>query len=62
MWMMILAIVLMFFGNASKDHWIIFIRSLQIILKLTMITVPIPANNLNMLYALNAIAFYDIMG
>jgi hypothetical protein len=60
--MMILAIILMFFGDASKDRWIIFIRSLQIILTLAMIAVPIPANNLNMLYALNAIAFYDIMG
>jgi hypothetical protein len=59
---MILAIILMFLGNASKDNWVIFIRSLQLILTLAMIAIPIPANNLNMLYALNAIAFYDIMG
>ena len=62
MWMMILAIILIFLGNAVKDHWIVYIRSLQIILTLAMIALPIPANNLNTLYALNAIAFYDIMG
>ena len=60
--MMILAIFLMFLGNSGKEFWVVFIRSLQIIISLAMIAVPIPANNLNILFALNLIAFYDIMG
>ena len=60
--MMILSVFLMFIGNASKDHWIVFIRSMQLILILAMISIPIPANYLKLLYALNSIAFYDIMG
>jgi hypothetical protein len=60
--MMILAIILIFLGNASKNHWVVFIRSLQIILMLAMVAIPIPANNLNLLKVFNVIAFYDIMG
>ena len=62
MWIMILAIILMFLGNSSKDHWIVFIRSLQLIVTLAMINIPLPANSLYLLEALSAIAFYDILG
>ena len=61
MWMMIIAIIIMLLGNAVKDYWIVYIRSLQIILTSAMIAIPIPANILNALYAFNSIAFYDIM-
>ena len=59
--MMILAIILIFLGNASTDHWVVFIRSLQIIITLAMIAIPIPSNDLDLLNVLNVIAFYDIM-
>ncbi len=59
---MILAILLIFIGNSSKDHWIVFTRSLQFIIILAMITVPIPALNIDLLQALNGIAFFDVLG
>ena len=59
---MIIAIILIFLGNASKGNWVVFIRSLQIILIMALLAIPIPANNLNLLHVSNAIAFYDIMG
>jgi hypothetical protein len=59
---MILAILLMFIGDSSKDHWIVFTRSLQFIIILALITIPIPALNIDLLQALNGIAFYDVLG
>ncbi len=59
---MIIAIILIFLGNASKGNWVVFIRSLQIILIMALVAIPIPANNINLLHVSNAIAFYDIMG
>ena len=59
---MYLAIILMFLGDASKEKWIVYTRSLQIILSLAFIDIPIPENYLYILCALNVIAFYDIMG
>ena len=59
---MILAILLMPIGDSSKDHWIVFTRSLQFIIILALITVPIPALNIDLLQALNGIAFYDVLG
>ncbi len=59
---MILAILLMFIGDSSKDHWIVFTRSLQFIIILALVTIPIPALNIDLLQALNGIAFYDVLG
>ena len=50
MWMMIIAIILVLLGSASKEYWVVYIRSLQIILTLAMVAIPFPANDLNMLY------------
>ncbi len=52
----------MLIGNSSKDYWIVFTRSLQFIVILALITVPIPALNIDLFQALNGIAFYDVMG
>ena len=59
---MILAILLIFIGDSSKDHWIVFTRSLQFIVILAVISVPIPALNIDLLQALNGIAFFDVLG
>ena len=57
---MILAIVLIFLGNACKDHWIVYVRSLQLIIIMPMISIPIPSNSADLFQTLSAIAFYDI--
>ncbi len=59
---MILAILLMLIGDSSKDHWIVFTRSLQFIIILALTSIPIPALNIDLLQALNGIAFYDVLG
>jgi hypothetical protein len=59
---MILAILLMPIGDSSKDHWIVFTRSLQFIIILALINIPIPPLNIDLLHALNNIAFFDILG
>jgi hypothetical protein len=58
---MILAIVLMFIGNSSKDHWVVFTRSLQLIIIMPMISVAIPSINLELYSGLDLIAFYDVL-
>jgi hypothetical protein len=58
---MILAVVLMFIGNSSKDHWVVFTRSLQLIVIMPMISVAIPSINLDLYSSLDSIAFYDIL-
>ncbi len=57
---MILAIVLMFVGNACKDHWIVYVRSFQLIIIMPMISIPLPSNSVDLFQTLNGIAFYDI--
>ena len=57
---MILALVLIFLGNACKDHWIVYVRSLQLIIIMPMINIPLPSNFLDIFQSLNDIAFYDI--
>ena len=52
----------MLIGDSSKDHWVVFTRSLQFIVILAMITVPITPLNIDLLQALNGIAFYDLLG
>ena len=58
---MILAIVLMFIGNSTKDHWVVFTRSLQLIVIMPMISVAIPSINLDLYSGLDSIAFYDVL-
>ena len=58
---MILAIVLMFIGNSTKDHWVVFTRSLQLIVIMPMISVAIPSINLDLYSGLESIAFYDVL-
>ena len=60
MWVMILALVLMFVGNACKEHWIVYVRSLQLIIIMPMMNVPIPSNSLALFQTISDIAFYDI--
>ena len=59
---MILAILLMFIGDSSKDHWIVFTRSLQFIIMLALINIQIPPLNIDLLQVLSGIAFYDVVG
>ena len=57
---MIVAMVLMFVGNACKEHWIVYVRSLQLIIIMPMMNVPIPSNIIDFLQTISDIAFYDI--
>ncbi len=59
---MIFAILLMPIGDSNKDHWIVFIRSLQFIIILALVNIPITSLNIESLQILNNIAFYDILG
>ena len=60
--MMVLEIILMIIGEFSKDHWVIFTRSLQLIIMLALISIPISSLCLDFLKDLNKIAFYDLIG
>jgi hypothetical protein len=51
----------MFLGSSSKDHWIVFLRSLQIIVVQVMVSIPVPSNILDLYGILVKIAFYDIL-
>ena len=42
MWTMLIGIFLSYVGNGCKDHWIVFVRSLQLILNLPMIKIAFP--------------------
>ena len=44
---MVIALVLMFLGSSSKDHWVVFLRSLQIIVVQVMVSIPVPSNIAN---------------
>ena len=59
---MFLAIILMMIGDSNKDHWVIFTRSLQLIIFLALIYIPIESLCLDLLQALNKIAFFDLIG
>jgi len=61
MWVMIIALVLMILGSSSKDHWIVFLRSLQLIVVQIMVSIPVPSNILDLYGILIKIAFYDIL-
>ena len=58
---MVIAIVLMFLGSSSKDQWIVFLRSLQLIVVQIMISISVPSNILDLYGILIKIAFYDIL-
>ena len=59
---MILAFMIYIIGNNRQDRWVIFTRSLQLIIILALISIPIPPHVLNILQELNKIAFFDILG
>ena len=59
---MIFEIILMIIGESSKDHWVIFTRSLQLIIMQALISIPISSLCLDFLKDLNKIAFYDLIG
>ena len=58
----ILAFIIMMFGNNRKDRWILFSRSLQFIIILTLICIPFPPLELKILQEIYNIAFFDILG
>ena len=59
---MIAAVLLGFIGRGCKDHWIVFIRSLQIILNLPMINISLPQTIIDFYSYLFQVAAYDILG
>ena len=58
----LLGIILSYIGNGCKDHWIVFVRSLQLILNLPMIKIAFPSINMNIMSMLFSIASYDLLG
>ena len=60
--LMILALTIMIVGDARGDRWVVYTRSLQFIIILALISIPIPPPLLNLLQELNKIAFFDILG
>ena len=59
---MIIAFAITIIGNNRKDRWVLFTRSLQFIIILALINVPISPLALNLFQALNKIAFLEILG
>ena len=59
---MVLAIILMMIGDSNKVHWVVFTRSLQLIIFMALINIPISPLFLDLLKALYKIAFFDLIG
>ncbi len=58
---MIIGIILGIIGNGCKYRWILFIRSLQLILNQPLICVSFPSINIDLFRILKQIAAYDIL-
>ena len=59
---MVLAIILMMIGDSNKVHWVVFTRSLQLIIFMALINIPISPLFLDLLKAMHKIAFFDLIG
>ena len=58
---MIIGIILGFIGNGCKDKWIVYVRSLQLILNQPLINIAFPSLDIDLFRILKQIAAYDIL-